>query len=246
MASKHGVVVKKIAAILALNLFGAALLASFLLPAGHEIWRQVDSAIFLFFNQYLQPGSFFLHLAAISNVRAFDAVSLLFMGALYLHYFRRADDRKKGYMIAVGLFMLTTAIIMKQCGVLYHIAHPSPTRCVWPVDINRISLLTDIGAKDGAANSFPGDHGLMLMIFTAFMARYHGRRAFALAALITVVFAMPRIAGGAHWFSDIYMGSLSMACLACPWLLLTRVSERLPALIQSRLPARFFPCNTAS
>ncbi|MDL2280006.1 phosphatase PAP2 family protein, partial [Desulfovibrio sp. OttesenSCG-928-G11] len=232
--------VKKIAAILALNLFGAALLASFLLPYGHEIWRQADGAIFLFFNRYLQPGSFFLHLAAISNVRAFDAVSLLFMGALYLHYFRRAGDREKGQMIAVGLFMLATAIIIKQCDFLYPIAHPSPTRHAWPVDINRISLLTGIGAKDSAANSFPGDHGMMLMIFTAFMARYHGRRAFALAALITVVFAMPRIAGGAHWFSDVYMGSLAVVCLVCPWLLLTPLSLRLPELIRKRLPARFF------
>lgn len=231
----------RLAAIAALTLFGAALLGSFLHPSGQEVWRRIDGAVFLFFNQHLQPGSFFLSLAAVANVRAFDAVSFIIMGLLYFHYFRQADNAGKRRMIAVGLVMLATAVIVKQCSALYPISHPSPTRLPWPVDINRISQLTAIGAKDSDPNSFPGDHGMMLMIFAAFMARYHGRRAFFAAALIAVVFAMPRIVGGGHWFSDIYMGSLSVVCIVCSWLLLTPASDFLTRGIERRLPRRLFP-----
>lgn len=227
---------KKILAILFLNLFGAGLLFSFLDSAGHALWQQVDNAVFLFFNRLLTPGSFFLYLTAISNVRAFDAVSFICMALLYSAYFRRADAQGKRRMLVVGLLMLTTAVMIKQCSDFYPITHPSPTRLAWQEPINRISQLTDFGAKDNDANSFPGDHGMMLMVFAAFMARYHGRKAFAASALIVVLFAMPRIMGGGHWFSDVYMGSLATVCLLCPWVLLTPLSDWLVARLAPFVP----------
>lgn len=82
---------------------------------------------------------------------------------------------------------------------------------------------------------------MMLMIFAAYVARYFGARAFAAAACIVVVFAMPRIASGAHWFGDVYMGSLAIVCIIVSWVFLTPLSDRLAGFFERFLPARLFP-----
>ncbi len=61
-----------------------------------------------------------------------------------------------------------------------------------------------------------GDHGMMLLIFASFMWRYFGRRALGVALIIFVVFAFPRVMIGAHWFSDIAVGSLTAVLIGAP------------------------------
>ncbi|CDL50153.1 Putative membrane protein [Escherichia coli ISC41] len=38
-------------------------------------------------------------------------------------------------------------------------------------NINRVSELLSVPTKDASRDSFPGDHGMMLLIFSAFMWR---------------------------------------------------------------------------
>jgi len=166
-------------------------------------------------------------------------VAFVAMGLLYLYYFLKQDVPGKRKMFSLGVCMLLAAVVIKQCGNLLSIRHPSPTLVFR--NANRLSKLVDIAAKDASRNSFPGDHGMMLMIFAAFMARYFGRRAFLAAACIVVIFSMPRIASGAHWFSDIYMGSLTIVCITLSWFLLTPASDRCAAKIEKILPVWLFP-----
>ena len=49
------------------------------------------------------------------------------------------------------------------------------------------------------------------------MLRYFGRGAFAVALLITLVFSLPRVMIGAHWFTDIAVGSLSVVLVGASW-----------------------------
>ncbi|CNH93688.1 undecaprenyl pyrophosphate phosphatase [Yersinia pekkanenii] len=44
-----------------------------------------------------------------------------------------------------------------------------------------LSELTGIPTKDASGDSFPGDHGMMLMILACFMLRYFSRGAFAIS-----------------------------------------------------------------
>ncbi len=231
--------------ILALNLFGVLLFFSDWYTSTGGFWFDVDSAIFHFFNERLIPGSWFLRVTAISNVRAFDVVSFLAMLGLYYAWYRRADVSGKRRLICVGLLMLLTAIVIKWLDRYLPISHPSPS--LYFTDAVRLSSLTSLPAKDYSGNSFPGDHGMMLMIFAAFALRYLGRRAFGWACLLVVIFSMPRIMSGVHWFSDVYAGSLSIACIALSWLLLTPLSDWIVAglnrlifglLVPDRLAAR--------
>ncbi|GKX50961.1 phosphatase PAP2 family protein [Budvicia aquatica] len=209
--------------ILLLNLFGIGLFLSWYLPENHGFWFQIDSSIFHYFNAHLATNAAFLKLVAITNNRAFDGVSLMAMGLLFLYFFLKQDAAGKRRIIIIGVVMLLTAVLINQSGRLLPVQRPSPTLSF--SDINRVTELSGIPTKDSSKDSFPGDHGLMLMIFAGFMLRYFTRWSFVIAVGYVIIFSLPRIMVGAHWFTDIYVGALSMACVGLSWWLLTPASD---------------------
>ncbi|EKN6259947.1 phosphatase PAP2 family protein [Yersinia enterocolitica] len=220
--------------ILLLNLLGIALFFSWYIPANHGFWFKIDSAVFFYFNQHLLSSPPFLHLVAITNNRAFDVISLICMGLLYLYFYMKETTAGRRRLIVTGFVMLLTAVILNQLGHLLPVSHPSPTLTF--ENINRVSELTGIPTKDASSDSFPGDHGMMLMIFACFMLRYFSRSAFAIALLIVVLFSMPRIMIGAHWFTDIAVGSLSIVLVGMSWVLMTPLSDKIIDVINRNLP----------
>lgn len=223
--------------ILFFNLLGVALFLSWFLPANHGGWFTLDSAIFFFFNRHLATDPAFLHLVAITNNRAFDAISLLAMGLLYLYFYLKQDAAGRRRLVITGVVMLLTAVVLNQFGHLLPVKHPSPTLTF--DNINRVSELTGIPTKDASGDSFPGDHGMMLIIFSCFMLRYFGRGAFAIALLITLVFSLPRVMIGAHWFTDIAVGSLSVVLVGASWVLMTPCSDWIIERLNRLLPGKY-------
>lgn len=220
--------------ILLLNFIGIALFLSWYIPANHGIWFKIDSAIFYYFNQHLLSSPLFLHLVAITNNRIFDVISLICMGLLYLYFYMKETPAGRRRLIVTGVVMLLTAVVLNQLGHLLPVSHPSPTLTF--DNINRVSELTGIPTKDASSDSFPGDHGMMLMIFACFMLRYFSQGAFAIALLIVVIFSMPRVMIGAHWFTDIAVGSLSIVLVGMGWVLLTPLSDKIINVINHHLP----------
>ncbi len=55
------------------------------------------------------------------------------------------------------------ALLPNQIGHQLPIIRPSPTLTF--NNINRISEMTNLMTKDSSSDSFPGDHGLMLLTF---------------------------------------------------------------------------------
>ncbi|CAO96317.1 phosphatase PAP2 family protein [Erwinia tasmaniensis] len=230
---------KRLSLILLLNVLGLALFFSWYLPPQHGQWFIIDKTIFYWFNQHIRTSPALLWLVAITNFRAFDGVSLLAMGGLYLWFWQRETPQGRRRMFAIGIAMLISAVGLNQLGHLIPVSHPSPTR-YFP-DVNHVAQLTGIPTKDSSADSFPGDHGLMLIIFACFMLRYFTRGAFVVAAMIVLVFAMPRVMIGAHWFTDIAVGSLSIALVGMSWWLLTPASDYLVNWLHRHLPGKYKP-----
>ncbi|BEM10031.1 membrane protein [Serratia marcescens] len=225
--------------ILFFNLLGVALFLSWFLPANHGGWFTLDSAIFFFFNRHLATDPAFLHLVAITNNRAFDVISLLAMGLLYLYFYLKQDAAGRRRLVITGVVMLLTAVVLNQLGHLLPVKHPSPTLTF--DNIHRVSELTGIPTKDASSDSFPGDHGMMLIIFSCFMLRYFGRGAFAVALLIALVFSLPRVMIGAHWFTDIAVGSLSVVLVGASWVLMTPCSDWIVDRLNRLLPGKHRP-----
>lgn len=232
---------KHLLSILLLNALGFFLFFSWYLPADHGLWFTLDKTIFYWFNDRMVTSKALLWLVAVTNFRAFDGISLLAMGGLYLHFWLSETPQGRRRMLAIGITMLITAVVLNQLGHLIPVSHASPTR-FFP-DVHHVSTLTGIPTKDASADSFPGDHGMMLMIFASFMLRYFTRKAFALAVLIVVVFALPRVMIGAHWFSDIAVGSLSVVLVGMSWWLLTPASDYLVNWLNRNLPGKYKPAR---
>lgn len=225
----------RIPLILLLNIAGLALFLSWYLPANHGFWLPLDSAIFHFFNQGLATNRAYVWLLAITNNRAFDGCSLLAMGGLMLSFWLKEQQAGRRRILIIGLVMLLAAVVVNQLAQhLMPVKRASPS--LYFPDSYRVSSLLHISTKDASKDSFPGDHGMMLLIFSTFMWRYFGRKACAVALVIVVVFAFPRVMIGAHWFTDIVVGSLSAVLIGMPWILLTSLSEKTIALIDRYLP----------
>jgi membrane-associated phospholipid phosphatase len=223
--------------ILLLNAAGLALFFSWYLPANHGFWFPLDSTLFHFFNQELVKSEAFLWLVAITNNRAFDGFSLLAMGCLMLSFWLKEDKTGRRRIMIIGLVMLLAAVVINQLAQhLMPVKRASPS--LYFPNIHRVSELLHIPTKDASKDSFPGDHGMMLLIFSAFMLRYFGKKAFAVALLIVVVFAFPRVMIGAHWLTDIVVGSLTAVLIGATWVLMTPLSDRLIALFDRYLPGK--------
>ncbi|HCU16764.1 putative membrane protein [Hafnia paralvei ATCC 29927] len=225
--------------IILFNILGIALFLSWYLPTNHGFWFPIDSSIFFFFNEHLATNRTFLYLVAYTNNRAFDAIALLSMGLLYLSFFVKRDGYGKRRMLILGVVILFTAVILNQLGHLLPVQRASPTHFF--ENINRVGELTGINTKDSSRDSFPGDHGMMLIIFAVFMLRYFTVRSFIIALGIFVIFILPRIMIGAHWFSDIAVGSLSVVLVGLSWWLLTPASGALLNLLDKHLPGKYRP-----
>lgn len=233
----QNVMTTRIPQILLLNVAGLALFFSWYIPVNHGFWFPLDSSLFHFFNQGLVKSDAFLWLVAITNNRAFDGFSLLAMGCLMLSFWLKEDDTGRRRILIIGLVMLLAAVIINQLAQhLMPVKRASPSLS-FP-NIYRVSELLHIPTKDASKDSFPGDHGMMLLIFSGFMLRYFGKKAFAIALLIVVIFAFPRVMIGAHWLTDIVVGSLSAVLIGLPWILMTPLSDRLITLFDRYLPRR--------
>jgi len=68
------------------------------------------------------------------------------------------------------------------------------------------------------------------------MGRYFGRKAFVVGLIILGIFALPRVMVGAHWFTDISVGSLSVVLVGMSWCLLTPLTDILIDKIYRKLP----------
>ncbi|KML66422.1 phosphatase PAP2 family protein [Pectobacterium peruviense] len=226
----------RLSSILVLNVLGIGLFLSWYLPENHGFWLTLDSNIFFYFNRLLVDSPAFLHVVAITNNRAFDGCALIAMGLLYLSFYLKATPTERRRLLIIGFIMLLTAVVLNQAGHLLPVQHASPT--LYFSDVNRVSDLTGIPTKDASSDSFPGDHGMMLMIFAAFMLRYFTRTAFAIGVAITIIFSLPRIMIGAHWFTDIAVGSLSVVLVGLSWWLLTPASDAAITLLNRLLPKK--------
>lgn len=228
----------RIPLILLLNAAGFVLFFSWFLPANHGFWLSLDAAIFHFFNQGVGKSQAYAWLLAIINNRAFDACSLLAMGGLMLSFWLKEQSAGRRRIVIIGLVMLLFAVVINQLAQhLMPVKRASPS--LFFPNINRVSELLHIPTKDASKDSFPGDHGMMLLIFAGFMLRYFGKKAFTIALVIVVVFAFPRVMIGAHWLTDIAVGSLTAVLIGLPWVLMTPLSDRIIDIFDRYLPGKF-------
>ncbi|PWM79839.1 MAG: hypothetical protein DBY32_02995 [Phascolarctobacterium sp.] len=229
---------KNLLYIIILNIMGAALFLSWYLPESHGFWFEIDKSIFYFFNNLLVKNKAFMYLIGVTNMRVFDSVAFLCMVLVFYYLYRKQDAAGRRRIFCIGLTMIITAVLTKYFMMKLPVVRSSPA--MFFDNVNLVSVLTGLPAKDRAGDCFPGDHAVMLLIFCAYTLKYFSKKIFAIAVLIFVVFSMPRIMGGAHWFTDIAVGSVASALIILSWILLTPFADKVIGFLEKRLPLRYF------
>lgn len=199
-------------------LFVALLLSSMLFPPTRFLWDIIDQKLFLFLNSWIATNPISQKFWAIVNYKKFDWIHDLVFLCFFITYVKRAPKGEKTYRIAQILFaVLLAALVITYINKTllanrWHIPRNSPT-LYFPESTRLSEKITWFFVKDYSRCSFPADHGTTACLFVGVIHTLMGARAGLFATLYSLFFIAPRLIVGAHWLSDILVGSASIAIL---------------------------------
>ncbi len=195
------------------------LVGSWLFPPTRALWDALDAAAFRAFQGYLvnNPGS---HLFwAWMNSRYADWLcEALIMGLLGFHVYsggkEQLRDRLKQLAFIV-VFVAATQILINKglCVKVLSLKRLSPS-LVLGVDVNLAETAQFLNNKAFSHRSFPADHATTLFLSTVCMWRFCVKPVAYTMTGLAILFSMPRLLSGAHWLSDILVGTLAITILA--------------------------------
>jgi len=206
-------------------------------------WQSIDEAVFFNLNGSLgtEKNSWNL-IWAIANYRAFDLLAAVFMLVILLMYGRDGTDkdeliRRVGTIFGCIAYVVISSQLLKL--FIRDLDRNSATIIHEKISVLLGDLYPAIDPKVKSKTSFPGDHAIILIGYTVAMFRY-GKAKYGVPALVvTLVFALPRLVGGAHWLTDIVVGAGFMIMVGMSIFFYTPlylVSEKWSAVVMSKLP----------
>jgi membrane-associated phospholipid phosphatase len=217
-------------ALLACHVAIVLIVGSWLLPATRAWWDALDESVFRALNGSLESGESWQTFWAWANWRMADAVPALFMLALVVWWLIEGGRKVLGRRIAAFVAFAFALLLMRDLtGTLLEDGmewrRRSPTLLL--PDVFLLStLVPHVDAKDISGKSFPGDHAFALIAVAVFLWHQAGKRRGLFALLILTPFMLPRLVGGAHWLTDILVGSVCMVLFVSSWWFSTPLGAR--------------------
>ncbi len=194
----------------------ALLWATFLSPWTAPLWEAIDLAVFKMLNGMLQGNKPLQYFWAIVNHKRMDLVEDAVFLLFFIWGIKTAPKELRWRKAAQFLFIILLAgsviFFINRNFLKYNVLIPrdSPSLVVSPC-VKITNEIPWVGLKDETIASFPGDHATTLLLFGFLFSAFVPRR-LAFAAWLYVAFRiLPRLVVGAHWFSDIAVGSVSIA-----------------------------------
>jgi Kdo2-lipid A phosphotransferase len=199
-------------------------------------WDALDEAVFYALNGTLQSGDGWRLVWAAANTRLFDLFTAILFAAVYLAFIVNGGWSQCASRTAGGVFLAvyTVLVLDVSSNYIYTFGRDSPRLVLEPA--YRISdMISSVKVKDTSGSSFPGDHGTAVLLFTTLIWFFCGRRYGFVAAGIALVAIWPRMVGGAHWATDLLVGSTSIALTAGLLALATPLATSLAGAIERLL-----------
>lgn len=211
-------------------------------PHIQDVWHWIDVAFFKAINGTLRDHPTWQLFWALANHKKADWVEDLCVLIFFAYYVAKAARGFKMRRVCELLFcvLYIGAIIYGVNKTLFreHLEIPrlSPTLTVE----NCVHLSDEIpwlSIKDDSVKSFPGDHGTTALLFAASFSFFAGRRMGLAAWAYAAFLCLPRLITGAHWLSDVVVGSGSITLIFLSWAFCTPLGECCIAQLQKlRLP----------
>jgi membrane-associated phospholipid phosphatase len=207
------------------HLAAALLLASWLLPVTDDLWDMLDTALFRFLNGSLSLGYGWQSFWALANNRLIDFLSGGLAALIFIWWLwgqpREVQNRMCAALCALAIVLMvvpfTTHLLNRH---VFHYHRLSPT-LVYDDALRLTTLVPWAETKDASSRSFPGDHAFILISVALYFWLLAPRKIFMATAIVTVIFLLPRLVGGAHWLTDNIMGGAVPALVVMGWFLAT-------------------------
>lgn len=185
-----------------------------------QLWDVFDLAAFRTLNGSLDGNELWARIWGVANMRLTD----LAVGLTMLLLLIRRGWAFDGPNLRAGLYgyvALLLLMVLIRVGLLAQI--------LGGLDLNRNSpSLVQEGVvrlsalfpewnrqwhmKDASNQSFPGDHAAVLLLWGMYLWAFADTRKRLYVAALSILFVMPRMISGAHWVTDILVGSIAL-CL---------------------------------
>lgn len=226
------------------QLLGLGLLASWLFPATRSLWDAVDKSVFYALNGTLNPApSLWGEFWALLSFRPMDVVPLFALLPFLLIpnlVIPRSQRATACIQLAIILFvMLVVRWIVNEITDELNWRGYSPSRTLQPAYLLS-GLYPYLHPKDSSNSSFPGDHAGVLMIVSSFLLLHRFNRWSFVIAAILLLFLMPRMIAGAHWFTDVVVGGTLIATQSLAYGYFTPWPKRWAEQLAARwVPARW-------
>ena len=214
------------------------LLVSLFWPKAAVYWQKLDIAFFKLINQSLLNSHHWQIFWACANHKYADWLEDLCILAFFTIWIQKSPSSLRKIRIAQLLFcVLYIAFILFFVNRmifrdLISIPRPSPSLIVE----NSVMLSEKIPwmkIKDVSKTSFPGDHATTALLFASSFSYLAGWR-FAIPAWIYGSFlCMPRLITGAHWLSDVIVGSGGIALFFLSIAFCTPLSHNISSYLAS-------------
>jgi len=202
----------------------ALLFASWLYPLTRAGWDALDTLVFYWLNGSLESGKYWQAFWAIVNWRPFDLIAAgLIMIMSFVWIYRREQSDRLGLLAGLTLLLAMILATRFSAAFLLYITdyqRYSPSITLEP-SYRLSELVTWIAAKDYHKDCFPGDHGYVVTACITYFFTRAGKQWGWLSLVLLSPFMLPRLVSGAHWATDIIIGSGSMLLISLPLLLAT-------------------------
>lgn len=209
---------------LLISLSALLLFASWFVPITSNWWQALDVWLFHWLNATVANQPIVQIFWALANVKLTDLFGALFMIAFTLIYVFDAEAKEAKFRLAQLFYAIlwfeigiaSVKGIIFKCLVALHFLRESPT-LVFPDCFMLSDVVPWLNVKDHSHWSFPGDHAFIVLQWAGFISFYCGWRLGLLAYLSSLLFIFPRLIGGAHWCTDILLGSLPLSLIFVAW-----------------------------
>lgn len=212
--------------LLMLHLSLGIVILSWIIPSTRFAWDYIDQKCFTFLHSWIQTSVFWQNFWAIANHKRVDWLHDIFMGSFFLYYIKKGGAilrvrRIAELIISILCFFSVICIINKTLIPAYFsISRYSPS-LVYESAIRLSTKINWLYIKDHSRTCFPADHGTTAVLFIGTVFFLMGRRIGIFALLYGTLFCLPRLIVGAHYLSDILVGSAGIALFSLAWLYFT-------------------------
>ncbi len=202
------------------------LVGTFCFPPTRAYWDILDIWLFKLLNGTLVDRPLLQAFWALINHRYTDWVEDLVFIGFFIIAIQQVAHGQRLKKASQFIFCILVAVTMIYCvnKVLFRehlkISRPSPSLVVTPC-VRVSDEVSWVKTKETAARSFPGDHATTVIFFAVSYTFFVGRRLGFYAIVYAIFRSLPRLIIGAHWFTDIFVGSGAIVLFFSSWIFCT-------------------------